>query len=157
MSETIAAIDNPASVMMRKFIQKIGQQDEALMWGVKTNPTIQAELVKTIGNHIDGKKAVGVKVLHEQAPMVGNRTPLLKSIMPRHIIFIPNADAWDQDTLIKVAFQASESGCKALLGFSEQSRLSMMVYQLLVSQQISDSYELSAWAVNMLIPIGDIR
>ncbi|HBR1235573.1 TPA: hypothetical protein L9K97_005094 [Klebsiella pneumoniae] len=135
------------SLMMKKFIEKVGSKDEPLIWGFKANPGIQGELADRIADLIDGKKVVGTKILHEQAPMNGSKTPLLKSIRKQHIVYIPNADLWNQDVLLRVSFQSSESGCKALLGFSDPSRLSMGIYQFLVSQQISDSYNLSGWAV----------
>ncbi|HCL5580963.1 TPA: hypothetical protein N2N40_002390 [Citrobacter freundii] len=159
MSEDIFAKDLSLVVnrLMRNFIKKVGAKDEPLIWGFKANATIQKSAATVLAECIDRKKVRAIKILHEQVSMDGSKSPQLKGLEKGTIVFIPNADSWNQDALLRVAFQSSQSGSKALLGFSDPSRLSMGIYQFLVSQQISDEYELSSWAINMSSPIGEIR
>lgn len=142
---------------MRNFTKKIGAKDEPLIWGLKANEDVQEGTVSIIEDCVDRKKVYAVKVLREQVPLLDGKSVLLKGISKGTVVFIPNAESWDQDVLLRVAIQSSELGSKALLGFSDPSRLSMGIYQFLVTQQVSDGYELSKWAINMSIPICDIR
>lgn len=143
--------------LMRNFIKKIGRKDEPLIWGFKAHETIQKQAVAAITDCIDHKKIRAVKILHEQVHMEGDKSPQLRSLKKNTIVFIPNADSWNQDTLLRVAFQASGAGSKALIGFSDPSRMSLGIYQFLVTQCVNDDGELFQWAISMSVPIGDIR
>lgn len=143
--------------LMRNFIKKIGAKDEPLVWGFKASETIQKNATIVLSECIDKKKVCAIKILDEQVHMDGGKSPQLKTLGRGTIVFIRNADVWNQDTLLRVALQSSESGSKALLGFSDPSRLSMGIYQFIVTQQVSDEFQLSQWAIDMSTPIGDIR
>ncbi|EIZ1085983.1 hypothetical protein MPI44_004531 [Klebsiella oxytoca] len=159
MSEDVIAKDLSLVVnrLMRNFIKKVGAKDEPLIWGFKANATIQKNAATVLAECIDRKKVRAIKILHEQVSMDGGKCPQLKGLEKGTVVFITNADAWNQDVLLRVSIQSSESGSKAMLGFSEPSRLSLGIYQFLVAQQISEEYELSQWAINMTTPIGEIR
>ncbi|WP_435322336.1 hypothetical protein [Klebsiella sp. HN106] len=143
--------------LMRNFIKKIGEKDEPLIWGFKASEALQENTATVLSECIDKKKVCAVKILHEPVHIDGGKSPQLKGLGKGTVVFIPNADTWNQDTLLRVAFQSSEVGSKALLGFSDPSRLSMGIYQFIVTQQVSDDLELSQWAINMSTPIGDVR
>ncbi|PHM72226.1 hypothetical protein [Xenorhabdus sp. KJ12.1] len=143
--------------LMKNFIKKIGAKDEPLFWGIKANEDIQVCIGKYLSVSVDGKKVQAVKILPEPAPIVGDKTPLLNGLDKRTVVYIPNAENWNQDSLLRVVFQSSASGSKALVGFNDPSRLSLGIYQFLVSQQIDNDWNLSNWAINMSIPIGDIN
>ncbi|BCI98455.1 hypothetical protein [Klebsiella pneumoniae] len=159
MSEDIVAKDLKLVVnrLMRNFIKKVGAKDEPLIWGFKANASIQKDAAAVLSECIDRIKVRSVKILNDQVHMDGGKYPQLKGLEKGSVVFITNADTWDQDVLLRVAIQSSQSGSKVLLGFSDPSRLSIGIYQFLVAQQISKNYELSHWAINMSIPIREIR
>ncbi|BBV14502.1 hypothetical protein [Providencia rettgeri] len=162
MSVTAIEKDSARAVkkIMTSFASTIGNsKKEALCWGVKTSPEMQLEiatvLAKTV-TEIGGDKIRGVMVLAQQAKMVGNRTPELKAIPKSHVVYIPNAESLRQDSLLQVILQSSQAGCKAMIGFSTPSKLSLGIYQFLVTKQITDGI-VTDWAINMDMPICDIQ
>ncbi len=161
MSVTAIEKDSARAVkkIMTSFADTIGRKKEALCWGVKTTPEMQLEIATVLGKtvaDIGGDKIRGVMILAQQARMVGNRTPELKVIPKNYIVYIPNAESWRQDSLLHVVLQSSHAGCKALIGFSDPSKLSLGVYQVLVAQQVNDG-TVTDWAINMDVPLCDIQ
>ncbi|EGT5675547.1 hypothetical protein AGJ34_21505 [Cronobacter dublinensis subsp. dublinensis] len=146
-----------AEQLLRKFSKKIGTKQEPLIWGVKATPETLFELGSKLPASVDGKKILKTVVLEQQPAIVNDQFPSLKGLNKKTVVFIQNADQWDQEVLLKVSIHVARAGSKALLGFSDVGALSMGIYQFMVSQQISNDGQLSDWAINMSQPIRELR
>lgn len=142
--------------LIKKLSKEIGSKNEALIWGLKADSSLREEFKQLLPNSIDGTHVRTVMVLNEQVQLDGNVSPTLKVISENTLVYIPHADTWNQDVLLRVCFQASQKSSKALIGFSAPSALSLGILQFLVTQEISEKCELNDWAVNMGIPLRDI-
>lgn len=143
--------------MMAKFAQKIGQKDEPLIWGVKSSTETLKSVALYVNGVVDGKKIRHSICLTDQPVLKDSKAPGLKSLREKTVVFVPHGDTWDQASLLSIAIQIATQGSKMLIGFTDPAALSLGIYQFLVSQQIDNSGHLSAWSVNMSIPLRNIQ
>lgn len=127
---------------LRKQGKKIGAQDEAMIWGFKAEPEFQAQVVDIFASTKDDIKGhSGARVVLESQPklaktMTGKTEAKEIAKLGRNgLVFIPNADHWQQPALVSVALQAAHQGGRAIIGFSDESRLCMSIYHWLVTYE----------------------
>lgn len=135
------------------FGRNLGTKHEELLWGVKAAREILAGTVETVMAMADRKKVSTVKVLNKPDHDLASLEVFAKGLQRNTLVYIPHADEWDQDVLLKVMalFGARQSKC--MLGFSEPSNLCFGIYMFLVSYQVDANYKVSRWSLNMSAPI----
>ncbi|EOC0011708.1 hypothetical protein ACI0X9_003395 [Cronobacter turicensis] len=148
---------NIASQMMQKFVNKIGTKQEPLFWGVKAKRETLLEIGATLSCLVDGKKILRTLVLHEQPVISNDKTPYLTRLGKKTVVFIQCAEDWDQEILLKSVIQIAQAGSKALIGFSDIGALSMGIYQFMVAQQIEEDGQIRDWAINMSVPLRELK
>lgn len=140
-------------VRLLKLLDKKIGVNEVIIWGIKASPEHRQEIAKLPEDTKELKKIRKLMVLEQQVEMVGERTPALKGIPRSTLIYIPNADKWDQSVLLRVCIQAAQSSCKALIGFTDISDLSLSMIQFTLMHQITEDGEVGDWGVNMEVPL----
>ncbi len=124
--------------------------------GVKASRDILTGTVETVNAIAGHKKVAAVKVLAQADNDLAALEVFAKGLQRNTLVYIPHADDWDQDVLLKVMalFGARQSKC--MLGFSEPSRLCFGIYMFLVSYQVDAEYNVSRWSLNMSAPIHEL-
>nr|WP_308282072.1 hypothetical protein [Providencia rettgeri] len=138
------------------FTRNLGTKHEELLWGVKASRDILTGTVETVNAIAGHKKVAAVKVLAQADNDLVALEVFAKGLQRNTLVYIPHADDWDQDVLLKVMalFGARQSKC--MLGFSEPSRLCFGIYMFLVSYQVDAEYNVSRWSLNMSAPIHEL-
>nr|WP_305009636.1 MULTISPECIES: hypothetical protein [Providencia] len=138
------------------FTRNLGTKHEELLWGVKASRDILTGTVETVNAIAGHKKVAAVKVLAQADNDLAALEVFAKGLQRNTLVYIPHADDWDQDVLLKVMalFGARQSKC--MLGFSEPSRLCFGIYMFLVSYQVDAEYNVSRWSLNMSAPIHEL-
>ncbi|WP_272570320.1 hypothetical protein [Providencia sp. PROV255] len=138
------------------FARNLGTKHEELLWGIKATREILDGTLETVAAMADHKKVAAVKVLAKADSDLSSLEVFAKGLQRNTLVYIPHADEWDQDVLLKVMalFGARESKC--MLGFTEPSRLCFGIYMFLVSYQVDAEYKVSRWSLNMSAPIYEL-
>lgn len=138
------------------FTRNLGTKHEELLWGIKATRNILTGTVETVNAIANHKKVAAVKVLTQADSDQAALDVFAKGLQRNTLVYIPHADDWDQDVLLKVMslFGARQSKC--MLSFTEPSRLCFGIYMFLVSYQIDAEYKVSRWSLNMSAPIHEL-
>lgn len=144
------------SEVCNNFTRSLGSKSEGLLWGVKATREVLAGTVEAVNAVESHKKVAAVKVLSQPINDPADLELFAKGLRRNTLVYIPHADDWDQDVLLKVMalFGARQSKC--LLGFTEPSRLCFGIYMFLVSYQVDEHYSVSRWSLNMSSPICEL-
>ena len=138
------------------FSRNIGTKTEPLLWGVKATPEVIAAGCSALDELRGHKKVSAVKVIETPLTNLEQAQTMAKGLQKDTVIYIPHAEAWDQDFLLKTMAAFGERRCKCFLGFSDFAGLSMGIHTFLVSYQIDSELRISRWAINMSVPIREL-
>lgn len=144
------------SEVCANFTRNLGTKHEELLWGLKATHNVLDGTVETVMTMANHKKVAAVKVLADTNSDLAALEVFAKDLQRNTLVYIPHADEWDQDVLLKVMalFGARESKC--MLGFTEPSRLCFGIYMFLVSYQVDAENKVSRWSLNMSAPIHEL-
>lgn len=143
------------SEVCTSFTRNIGSKHEELLWGIKATRQIidcTIDIVQSMSNH---KKVSAVKVLPDAISDIAILEVITKGLQRNTVVYIPHADEWDQNILLKAMALIGARKSKCMLGFTEPSKLCFGVYMFLVIYQVDTESKVSRWALNMSAPIQD--
>ncbi|TDB45575.1 hypothetical protein [Photorhabdus luminescens] len=112
---------NPMNQVYNLFASEADTKTEALLWRVKASREILAESASSMKQTMLNKKITNVLALNEFASSVEQVKIQVKRVPKNSVIYVPQADRWDQDLLPKLMAASGQRGSKCFIGFTDEA------------------------------------